>query len=186
MLAVIRAKAGALPPGRWIRGFGLEPDELRENRYPTLQELDSVTPEHPVRLEHSSGHACLLNTRGLVAAAIGAETPDPPDGVIQRDESGLPTGLLLEMGAYLRERLGRTRSPEEISAAVSQLSKTLLGLGITSVQDAGPENGTGQWETFRSLTSTQAFQPRVTMMAGVGKLHQIAEAGWAGAVGMTG
>ena len=177
LLAAVRDRTAALPAGQWIRGYGLEPRDLREGRYPTLQELDSVTPKHPVRLEHSSGHATVLNSRGVVAAGIGAETPDPPDGVIQRDENGLPTGLLLEMGAYLRERLGRTRSAEEISAAVSHLSKTLLSYGVTSVQDAGPDNGTGQWETFQSLTSTQAFQPRVTMMAGVGKLHEIAEAG---------
>ena len=125
-----------------------------------------MTPDHPVRLEHSSGHATLLNSRGLAAAGISAETPDPPDGVIERDEEGVPTGLLLEMGGHLRERLGRTRSPEELVAGVSHLSETLLSYGITSVQDAGPNNGTDQWETFQSLTSGQVFQPRVTMMAG--------------------
>ena len=177
LLALMRAKAASLPSGRWIRGYGLEPRHLREDRYPTLRELDSVTPRHPVRLEHSSGHASLLNSLGLVAAGIGAETPDPPDGVIDRDDNGLPTGLLLEMGAWLRERLGRTRSPEEMKAGVSHLSRTLLSYGITSVQDAGPDNGADQWQTFRSLTSTQAFQPRVTMMAGVGKLQEMADAG---------
>ena len=177
LLAAIRARAALLAAGQWIRGFGLEPGELREGRYPTLEELDSAAPEHPVRLEHSSGHACLLNSSALRAAGIGAGTSDPADGVIERDENGIPTGLLLEMGAYLRERLGRTRSPEEIAAAVAHLSKTLLSYGITSVQDAGPDNGIGQWETFQSLTSTQVFKPRVTMMAGVGKLHEMAEAG---------
>ena len=177
LLAAIRERAAVLPVGQWIRGFGLEPGDLRENRYPTLEELDSATPQHPVRLEHSSGHACLLNSSALIAAGIDAATPDPPEGVIERDEKGRPTGLLLEMGGYLRERLGRTRSPEEMAASVSLLSMTLLSYGITSVQDAGPDNGKDQWDTLQSLTSTQVFQPRVTMMAGAGKLHEIAEAG---------
>ena len=179
LLVALGNRAAGLPPGRWIRGYGLEPGALREERYPTRRELDAVAPDHPVRLEHSSGHATLLNSRGLAAAGISAETPDPPDGVIERDEKGVPTGLLLEMGGHLRERLGRTRSPEELAAGVSHLSETLLSYGITSVQDAGPNNGTGQWETFQSLTSGQVFQPRVTMMAGVGKLSEISEAGLA-------
>ena len=177
LLAAIRERAAVLPVGQWIRGIGLEPGDLRENRYPTLKELDSATAQHPVRLEHSSGHACLLNSSALIAAGIDAATPDPPEGVIERYEKGRPTGLLLEMGGYLRERLGRTRSPEEMAASVSLLSMTLLSYGITSVQDAGPDNGIDQWDTLKYLTSTQVFQPRVTMMAGAGKLHEMAEAG---------
>ena len=182
LLKALENRAADLPPGQWIRGYGLEPAALREKRYPTRQELDSVTPRHPTRLEHSSGHATLLNSRGLAAAGIDSETPDPPDGIIDRDANGEPTGLLLEMGIYLRERLGRTRSPEEMEAGVSQLSKTLLSYGITSVQDAGPNNGTDQWETFQSLTARQIFQPRLTMMAGIGRLDEVSEAGlgWGG------
>ena len=177
LLAAIRDRAAALPPGRWIRGYGLDPSDLRERRYPTRQELDTVTPGHPVRLEHSSGHAASLNTRGLDAAGIGAETPDPPDGVIVRDDNGDPTGLLLEMGGYLRQRLGRTRSSEELEAGVSHLSERLISYGVTSVQDAGPENSPDQLETFRVLTTRQIFRPRVTMMVGVGKLAEVVGAG---------
>ncbi len=177
LLTILRDRAIGLPSGQWIRGYGLEPGALLEERFPTRQELDSVTPLNPVRLEHSSGHAALLNSRGLAAAGINADTSDPPDGVIERDESGEPTGLLLEMGAHLRERLGRTRSPDEIIAGVSRLSETMLGYGITSVQDAGPTNGAKQWETFQSLTSGRIFQPRVTMMAGIYKLGELTEAG---------
>ncbi len=177
LLAAIRDEAAVLPPGRWIRGYGLDPMDLRERRYPTRQELDTVTPGHPVRLEHSSGHAASLNTRGLAAAGICAETPDPPDGVIVRDDSGDPTGLLMEMGGYLRHKLGRTRSNEELEAGVAQLSERLVSRGVTSVQDAGPENGSDQWETFQGLTARQVFRPRVTMMVGVGKLAETVDAG---------
>ena len=177
LLKALENRAADLPPGHWIRGYGLEPAALQEKRYPTRQELDSATPRHPLRLEHSSGHATLLNSRGLAVARIDSETPDPPDGIIERDVNGEPTGLLFEMGAYLREKLGRTRSPDEMEAGVAQLSKTLLSYGITSVQDAGPNNGTDQLETFKSLTASQIFQSRLTMMAGVGRLDEVSEAG---------
>ena len=177
LLAAIRERAMSLPPGDWIRGYGLESVALREQRYPTLQELDAAAPDHPLRLEHSSGHAALLNGKGLAAAGIRAATPDPADGVIERDWEGEPTGLLLEMGGFLRDRLGNTRTTEEMESGISRLSEALLRYGVTSVQDAGPENGLDRWETFKSLAARQVFRPRISMMAGISRLNEMVEAG---------
>ena len=114
----------------------------------------------------------------LEAAGILADTPDPVEGVIGRDPAtGQPTGLLLEMAGYLRERLGNTLSPQELQWSVSHLSEKLLSYGITSVQDAGPNNGAGHWDTFRSLVSSGSLRQRTTMMAGGPKLDEFLEAG---------
>ena len=178
LLDAIEARASDLPPNSWIRGYGLDPDALREKRYPTLMELDSVSRGHLVRLDHSSAHASLMNAPALEAAGIGADTPDPMEGVIDRDPvNGEPTGLLFEMGAYLREKLGHTRSAAEMETDISRLSEKLLGYGITSVQDAGPHNGTEQWDTFLSLKNRGIFAPRISMMAGARRLDEFAQAG---------
>ena len=182
LLPAIRQRALEIPEGSWIRGYGLDPGSLKEARYPSRWELDSAAPRHPVRLDHASGHASVLNSLALEAAGIGPDTADPMDGVIERDPAtGQPTGLLLEMAGFLRKRLGNTRSPSELERSVSRLSDRLLGYGITSVQDAGPNNGTGQWDTLGALVSSKAFRPRITMMAGAGKLDEFAQAGlgWA-------
>ena len=174
----IRQVTRNLAPGSWVRGYGLDPTHLAEGRYPTRWELDRISPEHPVRLEHSSGHAAVLNTRGLEAAGIGEHTPDPIDGIIDRDmATGEPTGLLLEMSGFLREKLGITRTKRELEQGISRLSEKLLGYGITSVQDAGPQNGLEQWHTFRSLQRGNMFGPRISMMAGVGKLDEFVDSG---------
>ena len=180
LLRALRERASELPPGRWIRGFGLDPAQLLERRFPTLAELDWAAPEHPVRLDHVSGHAVLLNRLGLAAAGIDTSTPDPVDGVIERDAlSGDPTGVLYEMSSFLRERLGSTRSPEEQERGVAFLSELLLSYGVTSVQDAGPTNGLDQWAYFERLTARNALAPRVTMMAGAGKLEEFLGSGMA-------
>ena len=174
----IRRRAGETPPGQWLRGYGLEPAALLEGRYPTRWELDAVASEHPVRLEHSSGHAAVLNSYALALAGIDAATPDPPEGILRRDETtGEPDGVLLEMSSWLRDRLGNTRSPAELAAGVSRLSQNLLRYGITSAQDAGPHNGLTHWQTFQSLTQAGHFRPRLTLMAGVANLEQFAPAG---------
>lgn len=178
----LRRRAAETPPGQWLRGYGLEPSALAEGRYPTRWELDAVAPHHPVRLEHSSGHAAVLNGYALALAGIAAATPDPPEGIIRRDETtGEPDGVLLEMSPWLRAKLGNTRSPAELAAGVRRLSQKLLSYGITSVQDAGPHNSPATWQTFQSLIQAGQFRPRLMLMAGIANLEQFAQAGlsWA-------
>jgi len=178
LLSAIEARAEVTPSGQWVRGHGLDPDSLAEKRFPSRWELDSVASGNPVRIDHSSGHALVLNSIGLALAGIDRATPDPVDGVIDRDsETGEPTGVLFEAATFLRERLGPTRSQEEFINGVSRLSDRLLACGITSVQDAGPENGIQQWQTFKSLVEDDVFRPRVAMMAGVRNLEQFVDAG---------
>ena len=184
LLSAVSRQAQELHRSQWIRGYGLEPASLKEKRYPNRWELDSAAPVNPVRLEHSNGHAAVLNSRALEAAGIDPYTPDPMEGVIDREPAtGEPTGLLLEMGLYLRERLGSTRAVESLENDVSSLNKKLLSYGVTSVQDAGPYNGIGQWETFESLVSREKFGPRITMMAGLHKLDEFVAAGLGWAAG---
>ena len=174
----IRQWAGQTPPGRWIRGYGYDDTALAENRHPNRGDLDKAAPHHPVRLNHRSGHASVLNSRALQLAGIHADTPDPPEGVIDRDPAtGQPTGLLLEMSGYLRERLGRTSSDAEIEEGAAHLNSDLLRYGVTSVQDAGPGNGLPQWQTFHRLRDQGTIGFRTTMMAGFPRLQDLAANG---------
>jgi predicted amidohydrolase YtcJ len=174
----IRVRAERTLPGSWIRGFGYDDLALAERRHPTRWDLDQAAPHHPVRLDHRSGHATVLNSLGLELAAIHRETPDPEEGVIERDESsGEPTGLLLELAGFLRRRLGRVRGQHELDEGVASLDEMLLQYGITSVQDAGPGNDLARWEAFRGLKESGRLTCRVTMMAGVNCLEEFKAVG---------
>jgi predicted amidohydrolase YtcJ len=174
----IRGRAERTPAGRWIRGFGYDDLSLAEGRHPTRWELDQAAPHHPVRLDHRSGHATVLNSLGLELAGIHRETPDPVEGVIEWDEaSGEPTGLLLELSGFLRRRLGSVRGQAELNADIARLDQLLLQYGITSVQDAGASNDLARWETFRRLKESGQLACRVTMMAGASSLEEFRVAG---------
>ena len=178
LLLSIKGRTAELPRGRWIRGFGFDPAQMRDGRFPTRQELDQAAPANPVRLDHDSGHAVALNTLAMAAAGIEATTPDPVEGLIERDaDRGEPTGVLYDAAAFLRNRLGNTRTFEELAAGVSSLSRKLLSYGITSVQDAGYNNGLGQWDTFGRLVEEEMLLPRVTMMAGASRIDQFRNGG---------
>ena len=165
--AAIRHRADSTPHGEWIRGFGYDDLALDERRHPTRWDLDPAAPRHPVRLDHRSGHATVLNSQGLRLAGIHQDTPDPVEGVIERKEdSGEPTGVLMEMGTFLRQRLGQLRGQKETDEGIARLSRLLLSNGITSVHDAGPNNDLARWDALRSLQTSGRLQCRITMLAG--------------------
>ncbi len=173
----LRRRAQQTPAGRWVRGFGYDHLSLAEGRHPTRQDLDLASPHHPVRLDHRSGHAVALNTLALAMAGITQDTPDPPEGVIERDPAtSQPTGLLLELGDWLRQRLGSLRDAAELDEGVRRMEEALLGWGITSAQDAGPGNGLARWNAFRSLKDSGRLRCRVTMMAGIAALPELRRA----------
>ena len=175
LLALVRKWAAARPLGSWVRGHGYDDLRMDDRRHPNRWELDAAAPENPVWLEHRSGHASALNSLALQLAGIHRETPDPPGGVIERDPAtGDPTGVLFEMRSYLRQRLGSTRTSQEFAEGMRAAGQLLNRYGITSVQDAGADNGIERWRSFRQLRSLGALSCRITMFAGVGQLEELA------------
>ena len=178
LLELVRGRAEGTPPGRWIRAYAYDDLSLKDGRHPTRWELDTVAPHHPVRLDHRSGHATVLNSRGLQMAEIDKDTPDPVDGVIDRiQDTGEPTGLLLDAATFLRQRLGPSADPSALQERIEGLNQTLLSYGITSVQDAGPGNDLSRWYVYRGLRESGRLLCRVTMMAGISHLAEFREAG---------
>ena len=171
-------RARNTPPGQWIRGTGYDESALRERRHPSRWDLDEAVPNHPVRLNHRSGHACVLNTMALTRVGVSSKTPEPEGATIDRRlETGEPTGMLMEMDDYLDSRIP-PRSEDEFRRGVLLADRALLSLGITSVQDATRSNSTARWETFRRLKAEGSLAPRVTMMAGIGHLDDFTSRGF--------
>ena len=167
MKELVRKEALGTPPDRWIKAFGYNEALLAEGRHPTRLDLDEAAPFHPVRLEHRTGHAVVLNSQAMSVLGISRDTPDPAGGVIARDEAtGEPTGLFLEMTSHIGRLMASYRDPEELLRGLARANELLLSRGITSVQDAGPENNLERWRTFQRLKEARSLAPRVTMMVG--------------------
>lgn len=173
----LRERARRTPPGQWIRAVGYDESTLSEKRHPSRRDLDEAVSTHPVRLDHRSGHACVLNSMALDRVGISAGTPDPEGGVIDRDWStGEPTGLLLEMSDFLSGRIP-SLSDDELRQGMRMASQRLASLGVTSVQDATHSNSVERWDAFRRLKDEGVFAPRITMMAGYERLDGFLERG---------
>ena len=130
----VAKRAKETPPGTWIEGHGWNQNDWPEG-FPNAADLDAVTPDHLVYLTQVSLHSAWVNTAALKAAGIAAETPNPPNGEIQRDESGNPTGVLLETAAELADKIIPEPSMEEYLQAVQAGQEALWQMGITGVHD---------------------------------------------------
>ena len=77
VLNLVKKETQKVPPGTWIKGSRYAEYFLAENRHPTRNDLDRVSPGHPVILFHTSLHACVLNSPALERMGITRDTPRP-------------------------------------------------------------------------------------------------------------
>lgn len=121
------------PEEPWIIGFGWTSSLLGD---PDGRLLDAVLPDRPAALINRSGHSALVNSAALAAAGIDADTPDPEDGIIVRDETGAATGLLVEgaMGLVMPIAVGAF-SDEAIIASLRPALETFADAGLTSISE---------------------------------------------------
>ena len=54
--ALIETKLKTLKPGEWLEGDGWDEGKLKELRYIYASDLDSIAPDNPVWLTHTTGH----------------------------------------------------------------------------------------------------------------------------------
>src|SRR5208282_2050868 len=92
-LAAVAAYCAGLGPDAWVLGGGWTMSAF-PGGLPAAADLDSVTGGRPAFLPNRDHHSAWVNTAALRLAGIDADTPDPIDGRIERDESGQATGTL--------------------------------------------------------------------------------------------
>jgi predicted amidohydrolase YtcJ len=83
-----------------VIGFGYDNAQLAELRHPTRQDLDAVSTEYPIIVVHQSSHLGALNSKALELLGFDRATADPAGGVIRRDETGEPNGVLEENAIF--------------------------------------------------------------------------------------
>jgi hypothetical protein len=133
--ARIRDFAAKLPKGRWITGGDWDHERWPEAQLPTKELIDSFTPETPVFVNRLDCHMALANSIALKLADVTRNTTDPDGGVVVRDASGEPTGVLKDAAQNFVWRIVPPRSLNEKLAAAHAASEYAASLGVTSVQD---------------------------------------------------
>ena len=132
----IRARLKDYKPGEWILGRGWDHTLWPEKKFPTRQDLDAVSTDHPMVFGRLDGHVAIANSRALKIAGVTRDTPDPPGGHIERDaSSGEPTGMLEESAMSLVYGRIPRYSMEQRRRAFQLVMDEAVQYGVTSVQD---------------------------------------------------
>lgn len=115
-MARLTAWAEAHPEGP-IVGRGWIETHWPEGRFLTRQDLDAAAPGRVVLLGRADGHAIVASTAALAAAGVTAGTAAPSGGEILKDDSGQPTGMLVDAAEQLVGGLMPQADPEALREA---------------------------------------------------------------------
>ena len=139
--ANLKARVDKTPPGQWVEAIMF--DDTKLDVPLTRKDLDEVSRDHQIAVNHRGGHTSWYNTKAFELAGITKATPDPDHGRFFRDESGELTGRVAELARGVfgkvgtRERLTPEQQRERGRQGKAHISKLLTAAGLTSVHDAG-------------------------------------------------
>lgn len=131
----IAARAEHTAPGEWITGRGWAQDLWADGAFPTALDIDAVTGDKPAYFSAKSGHAAWVNSAALRLCGIHADTSDPDGGQIVRDESGNPTGILLELAMELVAKHIPPPTPEQLAEMMFFAQQQAHAVGLTGLHD---------------------------------------------------
>jgi predicted amidohydrolase YtcJ len=126
------ARAPRPESGRWLRGYGWRSGDWAPAQEPTRQDLDALTGDMPAGMIAKDYHSIWLNTAALALAGGDLEVEG---GVVERDGSGEPTGVLREEAAWRFKERHMVWPDEEYLEAMRAGIRLANSRGVTAVHD---------------------------------------------------
>jgi predicted amidohydrolase YtcJ len=157
----VQARVAITKPGDWVLGSGWDEGKLAENRYVYASDLDKVSPNNPVWLQNITGHYSAVNSYALRLAHITPETKDPPAGTIDRDATGVPTGVLKEQANVAMIAIVPPPSIDHRKQGILKSIDNLHREGMTSYKEIGTPR---TWAAYRELLAEGKLDERVCML----------------------
>jgi hypothetical protein len=139
----LKARAQTTPPGYWVSGLFFDDTKVKDNRQLTVHDLDKVSTEHPVVVNHRGGHTSFYNSKALEMADINKNTPNPRGGTFDRDANGDLNGRVTDRARNALNRVGKrpTFTAEQTLQrnrdGLAYISKQFVRYGLTSVHHEG-------------------------------------------------
>jgi predicted amidohydrolase YtcJ len=173
VLSYVKARAAKVPEGEWIGLRQVFITRLKEQRYPTREELDRAAPKHPVVF--ATGPDASLNTLALKASKIDKDfkITDGGPGYIEKDKNGEPTGILRSCTRFVKSQPGSGRKPTELDRTerLLQLFKDYNSVGLTAIADRDASHGA--IERFEKLRDNKKLTLRIAASQHVGTIGDI-------------
>ncbi|MFN8196010.1 MAG: amidohydrolase [Nocardioidaceae bacterium] len=134
-LDLVKQYVDANPGDGWVLGGGWHLAAFPGGT-PSAGELDAIVGDRPVFLSNRDHHGSWVSSAALRIAGLDASVPDPPDGRVERDAEGNPTGMLQEGARNLVYRHVPRDTEDDLLAGLAEGQRYLHSVGVTGWQDA--------------------------------------------------
>jgi predicted amidohydrolase YtcJ len=172
-LRMLKEQAQRTPAPHWVQVIGgWTPNQFKEKRLPTLDEINAACGDVPCFVLHLYDRA-FINNAGLRALGWTRETPDPMGGLIARNGEGEPTGMLIATTSLISllgvfAKIPKLPAEEQVMST-RHMMRELNRLGVTSLIDAGGggQNYPEHYQAIAKLAADKALTVRIgyTLMA---------------------
>ena len=125
-------KRNDIRKGDWIQAnqYSFSPGKDQ----PTIEQLNSLSPDNPLIIQHKSGHFGLSNSRALKELGITSQTPEIAGGIIGKEENKL-TGYLEENAYFTYAKKIPLPTVEQLKKAYQLAQDKYASYGITTIQE---------------------------------------------------
>ena len=96
MINLMKEKVKNVKKGDWVKGVNFDQSKWKENRFPTLEEMDSISKDNPVIIKRCCLHAVVANSKALKMVGIGKNYQAGSGGIVELDKDSMPNGILRE------------------------------------------------------------------------------------------
>jgi predicted amidohydrolase YtcJ len=177
--ALERLRAAPRPAdGRWLRGYGWRSGDWQPHREPTRHDLDAISGDVPAAMIAKDYHSIWLSSAALALAGGDLEVEG---GVVERDESGEPTGVLREESAWRFKERYMIWPDEEYVDAMRAGVRLANERGVTAVHDK--DGWLGALRLWRQLEERGSLSLRVWQSIPYDKLDDAASIGMRSGMG---
>jgi len=177
--ANLRKRASTTPAGFWVNGAMF--DDTKLDRPLTRADLDGVSTQHPIAVNHRGGHTSWYNSRAFELAGVTRDTKDPDNGRFFRDANGELTGRVAELArgqvtrAGQRERFTAEQRRDRAKRGMAYISELFTSAGLTSVHDLGAS--ADHVTAYEDIRAEGLLRHRAYLMIRGGAFPQMRDAG---------
>ena len=135
----LKARASTTPPGAWVEGQFFDDTKVKDGRELNVHNLDKVSLDHPVVVNHRGAHSSFYNSKALQLAGVTKDTPSQASGTYDKGPDGELNGRVTDLARSVFAKVGQRPglTPEQDLQrdrdGLAFISKQFVRFGLTSV-----------------------------------------------------
>lgn len=152
LFSYLREQIASIPNGEWVRINGYHPFHFAHIDALSIDMLDEISNNHPIRVRYLTRHTSVLNSKGWHCFQQVLMKHSEAGIHIEQDTTGKPTGIIHGADALLNEFVLPKVSEKQWLEGIQSLQTKLLSLGITTLCDASTTTSSPQLAIWKKAT----------------------------------